>query len=172
VVVTRVNTYTDDGSGNPLLAPIAPAAQHSVVQTGGFVFENEIADSGLDFWCGVTSADVVSITSTTILITAEVYVQGFTDVTGLIPATSVVEAVLVPAGNPPMSVFSPVILAAQYDGAAGNNALFSVTTTSSVPLDAEVAFRYGDGANFVWCDTVANGGSDDGYSTGALVSWQ
>ncbi len=172
VSVVRINQYVDDGSGNPVVAPLTPAAQRSIVETDAFLFENEIPDTGLDFWCGITSTDVTTTTTTDVTITAEVYAQGFTDVTGLIPAGAVVEAVIVPSGNPPMSVFSPTVLSAQYDGVASNNALFSVTTTSALPLDAEVAFRYGDGVDFVWCDTIANLGSDDGYSVGSLVSWQ
>jgi hypothetical protein len=172
VAVTRINAYTDDGSGNPVVTPVLLADQRSFVQTDGFLFENEIADSGPDFWCGITSADVVSTSGTDVTITAEVFVQGFTDTTGLLPATAVFEAVVVPTGNPPMTVFQPLISTPQYDGAAGNNALFSFTTTSALPADSEVAFRYGDGVDFVWCDTAANGGSDDGYSTGSIISWQ
>jgi len=172
VSLVRINGYVDDGSGNPVLTSLAPAAQRSVIETDAFLFENEIPDSGLDFWCGITSADVTTTTTTDVTITAEIYAQGFTDVTGLIPAGALVEAVIVPSGTPPMSVFSPVVLSTQYDGFFGNNALFSITTTSAIPLDAEVAFRYGDGVDYVWCDTVANVGSDDGYSVGSLVSWQ
>ncbi len=172
ITVTRVNTYTDDGSGNPVLTPVPLADQRSFVQTDGFLFENEIADSGTDFWCGITSADMAVAPGTDAIITAEVFVQGFTDVTGLLPATAVFEAVVVPTGNPPMTVFLPMVSTPQYDGAAGNNALYSFTTTSALPADTEVAFRYGDGIDYIWCDTAANGGSDDGYSTGSLISWQ
>jgi hypothetical protein len=172
VSVVRINQYVDDGNGTPVLSPVAPAAQRSLVETDAFLFENEIQDSGLDFWCGITSTDVTTTTTADVTITAEIYAQGSTDVTGLIPVGAIVEAVIVPVGNPPMSVFSPIVLSAQYDGFFGNNALFSVTTTSALPLDAEVAFRYGNGVDFVWCDTVANVGSDDGYSIGSLVSWQ
>lgn len=170
LTLTQSRRYIDDGSGNAV--PGAVTSPQTITVADAYTFENEVADPGPDFWCAVTTPNTVSAPNTVIVAQAEIYVAGSTDTTGSLPAAMAVEAVLGDVANV-QSTYPPDIMDASVIGTNGNNVVVSTTITHSTPRHAELAFRVTtDGINYIWCDTVANHGSDDGYSSGTLISWQ
>ena len=169
LVLVHARRFVDDGNGNAVATPTTP---RSLTLPAAYTYENEIPDPGLDFWCGVTTTDTTVAVGTPVQATAEVFVAGATDTTGLLPTGMVVEAVLADVGGA-RETFEPTVAVGAVTGTAGNNVIVETTFNLASASTHELAFRVTtDGVNYIWCDSLANLGSDDGYTAGPTISWQ
>ncbi len=161
---------TADSGAVDLLITRGSASQTRV---SAVLLEAELADPGVDYWCGVETPGTTSASAgQPIDVSVQVYLVAATEAGGQLPLGWIVEAAFFTSGADPAALFSHPWVAAAKTGNTGNNAIYSASLTSSTAQTAEAAFRVSpDGVNFYYCDTISNGGSDDGYSSGLSLTW-
>lgn len=164
VTVTRKRHFVSTPAW--VIADLPGPSWQAETLPNAFTFVNETPDPGVEFWCGIQATTLTANAGNPINVDVEIYVQNATDTLQQLPAGWSVQALLFDGGLP-QTVFPALWTDANQTAVVGNNVLYSTDFTSTTAGTFEVAYRVSpDGINFYYCDTVAEGGSDNGYTMG------
>ncbi len=181
LTITRANSYTPDGNGDPVVTPLAGPDQRTYTLADAFTFDGQVPDSGGDFFCAVLdpASDTVaagSPISFELLLYADGVTQGDP---GSLPANYVAQIGYFDRADNPFEVFDAtwVTTTSQVDDPlAPNNEKLGADLVSATARTAEVGGRVSrdGGLNWTYCDSLSlGGGSDDGWDNagGVDVEW-
>lgn len=171
-VINQVSEYVPANPGVMISALAMPQAS---TLTDAFFFEGRIMDPGAAFLCGLSVVNLISSPDQDAFLEGQIYLQGVTDAAMPLGASYLVEMAAFTPGTIPYEDNSIVWTDATASGFNGNSATYTTAYNFGEGVMKEGALRVSPnlGVDYYYCDTLASGGSDDGWMAngGTMIVW-